>query len=97
MDGKRKELLEKIWQEQDNAYVLMKEYDSMPHHYGENVLYQAEGELIDQIAPHPETTMTEVAEMLQKTPSACSQIIRKLKKKGIVEQVRNKKTTGNTI
>ena len=40
-------------QAQDTAYDLMSEYDSLPHSYGENVLYQAEAHLIDRIALHP--------------------------------------------
>ena len=43
MSKKREELLEQIWAAQDTAYDLMSEYDSLPHSYGENVLYQAEG------------------------------------------------------
>ena len=50
MSKKREELLEQIWAAQDTAYDLMSEYDSLPHSYGENVLYQAEAHLIDRIA-----------------------------------------------
>ena len=39
MSKKREELLEQIWAAQDTAYDLMSEYDSLPHSYGENVLY----------------------------------------------------------
>ena len=60
MSKKREELLEQIWAAQDTAYDLMSEYDSLPHSYGENVLYQAEAHLIDRIAlhltEHPEIT-----------------------------------------
>lgn len=86
----RTEIFNKIWNEQDRAYELMFEYDSMPHKYGENiVLYQAEGELVDEVALHPGITVTELASILKKTPSACSQLVRKLKAKGILEQIRN--------
>ena len=85
----REEVLQKIWEAQDEAYDLMGEYDSLPHRYGENTLYQAEGRIIDLIAAHPGITATDLAEALRKTVSACSQIIRKLRAKGGVEQTRN--------
>lgn len=86
----RGEIFDEIWNQQDLAYELMAEYDSMPHRYSEDVvLYQAEGELVDEVALHPDITVTELAKILKKTPSACSQLIRKLKTKGIVNQIRN--------
>lgn len=89
MDKTRAGLLERIWQSQDTAYDLMCEYDSLPHRYGENILYQAEAHLIDLIALHPDITITDLSNILRKTPSACSQIVRKLRAKGWVEQIRN--------
>lgn len=90
MEKNRQELLRGIWSAQDEAYELMVEYDSLPHHYGEAILYQAEGEIIDLIAIHPGVTTTELANILKKTASACSQIVRKLREKGFVEQTRNR-------
>lgn len=89
MEKERRELLEKIWAAEDAAYDLMLEYDSLPHHYGENILYQAEAHIIDLVAEYPDITITDLANILRKTPSACSQIVRKLKEKGWVEQERN--------
>lgn len=89
MSEDRAALLHQIWTEMDTAYDLMYEYDSLPHHYGENVLYQAEAHIIDLIAEYPDITITELSRILRKTPSACSQIVRKLKEKGWVEQIRN--------
>ena len=89
MDGKREELLGQIWRAQDTAFDLMNEYDTLPHRYGENFLYQAEAHLIDLIAMHPDITITDISNILRKTPSACSQIVRKLRGKGWVEQIRN--------
>lgn len=89
MNEKRAELLDQIWTAQDTAYDLMCEYDSLPHRYGENILYQAEAHLIDLIALHPDITITDISNILRKTPSACSQIVRKLRAKGWVEQIRN--------
>lgn len=90
MGEKREELLRQLWTAQDEAYDLMCEYDSLPHHYGDNILYQAEGHIIDLIAVYPGITITDLGNILKKTPSACSQIVRKLKEKGFVEQTRNR-------
>jgi len=89
MGKKRNELFTQLWEAQDEAYDLMYEYDSLPHHYGENIMYQAEGHIIDLIAIYPGITITDLGNILKKTPSACSQIVRKLKEKGWVEQSRN--------
>ena len=89
MKQQRETLLRQIWAAQDEAYDLMYEYDSLPHRYGENILYQSEAHIVDLIGEHPEITVTELAAILKKTPSACSQIVRKLRAKGWVEQRRN--------
>lgn len=90
MARNRQELLKKVWDAQDEAYELMVEYDALPHHYGDHILYQAEGEIIDLIAIHPGVTITDLGNILKKTASACSQIVRKLREKGWVEQTRNR-------
>ena len=89
MEHQRQALLRQIWAAQDEAYDLMYEYDSLPHQYGANTLYQSEAQIIDHIGEQPGITVTELAAVLKKTPSACSQIVRKLRAKGWVEQVRN--------
>lgn len=85
----RKNLLDEVWAEQDTAYDLMAEYDSLPHHYGDNIMYQAEGQIIDLIAANPDITITDLAQRLRKTTSACSQLVRRLREKGWIEQTRN--------
>ena len=45
--------------------------------------------IIDFVAIHPGITITELGTLLQKTPSACSQLVRRLRAKGWVEQTRN--------
>lgn len=87
----RDSILQQIWKTQDEAYDLMNEYDSLPHRYGDATLYQSEGRIIELIATHPGITATELAGILKKTVSACSQMIRKLRTQGWVEQVRNEK------
>lgn len=88
-DEKRSELLEQVWNLQNQAYDLMCEYDAMPHRYGECMLYQAQAHMIDLIALYPGITAADLASILRKTPSACSQTLRKLREKGLVEQLRN--------
>ena len=90
MGKDRDKLFAQLWEAQDEAYDLMYEYDTLPHHYGENIMYQAEGHIIDLIAAYPGITITDLSNILRKTASACSQIVRKLKEKGWVEQSRNK-------
>lgn len=90
MSETRESLLGEIWKAEDQAYILMSTYDSMPHQYGPGMfLYQAEGYIIMSIAQHPDITVTELAAILHKTPSACSQMVRKLCEKELVEQIRN--------
>ncbi len=90
MGKDRDQLFAQLWEAQDEAYDLMYEYDTLPHHYGENIMYQAEGHIIDLIAAYPGITITDLSNILKKTASACSQIVRKLKEKGWVEQSRNR-------
>lgn len=85
----RAELLNEIWKAEDESFDLMQEYDSLPHHYGSRVLYQAEAYIVNWIGRIPDITTTELAKELKKTPSACSQIIRKLVDQGLVVQIRN--------
>ncbi len=88
-EERRKDLLNDVWAEQDTAYDLMAEYDSLPHHYGDNIMYQAEGQIIDLIAANPGITITDLAQRLRKTTSACSQLVRRLREKDWIEQTRN--------
>lgn len=85
----------KLYQEMvsvlDEAFELMVEYDSVPHDYGSATLYQAESKLIHLAGSMPGITASELAARLKKTTSACSQIVKKLRKKGWIEQTRNEK------
>lgn len=86
---KRYELFCAMMEEIDLAGRLMNEYDSLPHEYSGEVLYQVESHVIQVIGRNPGTTATEIAQMLGKTTSACSQCIKKLRKKDWIKQVRN--------
>lgn len=85
----REELFELLWNAQDQAYDLMLEYDSCPHHYGSWTLYQSEAYIVNSIGLYPDITVSELSERLRKTPSACSQMVKKLIEKGLVVQERN--------
>lgn len=69
---------------------LMNEYDSLPHDYGNAVLYQSEAHLIQCIGQNDGITVTEASKLLKKTKSACSQMVKKLVNKNWVKQTRNK-------
>lgn len=85
----REEILSEIWNVQDESFDLMVEYDALPHHYGDVILYQAEAYIVNCIGAYPNITTTGLAEALNKTASACSQVVRKLIDKGFVIQERN--------
>lgn len=72
---------------------LMNEYDSLPHDYGNEVLYQSEAHLIQCIGYHEGITVTEASKILKKTKSACSQMVKKLVNKNWVQQTRNKENS----
>lgn len=85
---KRQALLQQIWDSESETYSLTALYDSLPHQYGKNILYQAEGLIISFVGTQPGITVTELASLLHKTPSACSQMVKKLRNKGWIEQER---------
>lgn len=91
MKEKKTDLLQEIWEQQDTAYDLMNEYDGIPHCYGKEIMYHTEGQFIDLVAQYPGITSSDIALMTKKTASACSQLLRKLKGRGFIEQVRNEK------
>lgn len=91
MKSKKKDLYQSVWDLQDIAYDLMTEYDGIPHYYGDEFMYHTEGQVIDLIAQNPGITVTDIADITKKTTSACSQLIRKLRERGCVEQTRNEK------
>ena len=88
--NERELLLDEVWKSQDRAYDLICEYDSLPHKYGEHLLYQSEAYIIDLIATSPNITITELSHITHKTTSACSQTVSKLRNKNLVTQTRNK-------
>jgi len=86
---KRYDLYCQMINELDEASRFIQEYDSIPHDYGAAVLYQAESQIIHLVGRIPGITAREIAEAFKKTPSACSQLIRKLREKGWISQILN--------
>ena len=97
MEKERAKLLDELLNQIDRAYDLMEEYDSMSRKYGEVILYQVEAHLIKYIGEHPGTTVSDIAQDLNKTSSAASQMVKKLQTKGLIEQIKNEKNRRNTF
>lgn len=71
---------------QDETFNIMAAFDSRFLRYGETAIYEAEADIID-----PGITVTEMANILWRTPSDCSRVAHKLRDKGWVEQKKNPK------
>lgn len=86
---RRMELFRDVIAAFDEGFDLAEKYDSMVHRYGEETLYQSEMHLLQAVGRAPGITMTEIAINASKTKSACSQMVHKLQKRGLLTQVRN--------
>lgn len=89
--GNQCEQYKELLQSFDKGYELCYEYDSMPHQYGDEVLYQSEMHFLEVVGDTPSITITVISQQLEKTKSACSQMVRKLVKKELLTQERNEK------
>ena len=85
----RVKLFDRLIETFDRGCDLVNRYDAAPHKYGEETLYQTEMHLLRYVGKHPKTTVTAIAAEMDKTVSACSQIVRKLRAKNLVRQIRN--------
>ena len=61
----------------------------MPHLYGDQTLYQSEMHMIQFVGKHEKSTVTVIAQAMDKTVSACSQMVTRLRKKKLFNQIRN--------
>ena len=89
--GNQCEQYKELLQSFDKGYELCYEYDSMPHQYGDEVLYQSEMHFLEVVGDTPSITITVISQQLGKSKSACSQMVRKLVKKELLTQERNEK------
>lgn len=87
--GKRNELTIELVACFIQGHRLMEEYESIRRTFSEMTLYPVETHVIMEIGRQPGITVTELSEKMKKTPSACSQQIRKLREKGLVIQTRS--------
>lgn len=72
----------------DEISSIMREYDSAQHIYAGYRLYQTEAHMVEQIGNCPGISASELSKTFSKTVSACSQIIKRLRQKGLVTQNR---------
>ena len=91
MSKKRDEIFGELMNQIDESYEMMSDYDAIPHNYGGGeYLYQSESQIIHVVGDHPGITARELSDLIRKTPSFCSQNIKKLRAKGYIEQIKNK-------
>jgi DNA-binding MarR family transcriptional regulator len=83
MSEMRDEIFAELMEQIDESYDLMSDYDAIPHNYGgDEYLYQSESQIIHVVGEHPGITARELSDLIRKTPSFCSQNIKKLRAKG---------------
>lgn len=81
MQDKRYQLFIRLLDAFDQGCALTEEYDALLHDYNGVILFQAESQMIKMIGNHPGITASEISKTFDKTSSASSQLIRKLKKR----------------
>ena len=74
----------------DAGYDLTYRYHISRHWYGEHFIYPAEAQIIQAVGKNPGTTSVRLSRDNPKSRSAYSQIIRKMEKKGYIEQTINR-------
>lgn len=85
----RYKLFCKLIESFDEGCKCVHDYDALLHDYNGAILYQAESQFIHEIGQNPGITITELASLFDKTRSACSQLMRRMKNKGWLYQDRN--------
>ena len=73
----------------DKGSWLLTRYDAMAHRYGKELLHQAEAHFLQDIGKTPDMTVTMLAKQKGISKSACSQMVHKLQKRGLLVQTRN--------
>lgn len=83
------DIISKLWEVGSEYIAMANENDSFPKYYGDIALYYTERKILSIVGENPGITITEIAPMIHKTTSICSQIIRRFVNYGWVEQNRN--------
>jgi DNA-binding MarR family transcriptional regulator len=66
---------------------MLDRYQSLPRSYGSNLLlFSSEADLLEEIGDHEPITATELARRKISTPSAISQIVKKLDSKNLLQR-----------
>ena len=86
---KRKDAVASVWNLQDETFNMMGDYFEAKYTNEDIELHGMETHILRHIDSHPGVNITEMALALNKTPSACSQVIKKLLKKDVIRQERN--------
>jgi len=73
----------------DLGCKYVNDYNALLHDYQGTILYQAESQFINKIGMNPGITITELSLIYEKSVSACSQLMRRMKDKGWIYQQRN--------
>jgi DNA-binding MarR family transcriptional regulator len=85
----RYSIFNKLIETMDTGIDYITTYDGQLHDYNGTILYQAEAKVINAVGNNPGITISELATQAEKSTSAYSQLIRKLRAKGWVKQERN--------
>lgn len=85
----RYSIFNKLIETMDIGIDYITTYDGQLHDYNGTILYQAEAKVINAVGNNPGITISELATKAEKSTSAYSQLIRKLRAKGWVKQERN--------
>lgn len=84
-----KELFKEMIEVIDQGYEFIEEYDNRTHQFDELLLYPVETHIIKIVGNHNEITTSEIARILNRTVSACSQILKRLEQKGLIYKKKN--------
>lgn len=94
----RLELITKLFTEKTNTTMVFSEYLSTPREYlPGSKLYMREVHFIMAISPETGSTATEIANKLDVTLGAVSQLAQRLEKKGFIERAKSSHDKRQTI
>lgn len=89
MQGFDKRLFDEMMDAFDDGYDLAFRYHSSRHWYGEEFVYPSEAHMIRAVGGDQGITSNTISRDTPKSRSAYSQIVKKLRQKGYIEQITN--------
>ena len=84
MMNKRKMACCELYESMERGSLLIRKYNTLPRNYFGHQLFPAETHMLQHIGRHPEITTWQLAAAMKKTPSAVSQLVKKLKQHGVL-------------